>query len=68
MRSVPRVRPVDGDRLGNGGIHLPDQRRDALVEARPRRRRRHAARGAVEQPHAEPGFELADGLAQGRGR
>ena len=57
-----------GDRLGDGGIHLPDHRCDALVKARPRRRRRHAARRAVEQPHAEPRFELADGLAQGRGR
>ena len=68
MRSVPAVRPVDGDRLGDGGIQLEDHRRDALVEAGPRRRRRDAPCRAVEQPHAETGFELADGLAQGRGR
>ena len=36
MRSVPAVRPVRGDRLGNGGIHLQDHRRDALMEARAR--------------------------------
>jgi hypothetical protein len=33
-------------------------------EAKPSRRRRHAPCRAVEQPYAEPGFELANGLAQ----
>ena len=55
------------NRLGDGGIHLQDHRSDALVEAGSRRRRRDAPCRAVEQPHAEPGFELANGLAQGRG-
>ncbi len=54
-----------GDRFRDGGIHLQDHRGDALVEARSRCRRRNAPRGPVEQPHAEPAFELADGLAEG---
>ncbi len=54
-----------GDRLGNRSVHFQDHRRDAPVKTRPRRRRRDASCRAIEQLHAKPRFEMANGLAQG---
>ena len=44
---------------------LIDHRGDALVQVGSRGRRRNTPRSAIEQPYAEPGFELTEGLAEG---
>ena len=49
--------------LRYGGVHLPRHRRNAVIKASARGRWRHAARGAIEQTHAEACFELPDRLA-----
>jgi len=66
MRSVPAVRPVAATRLGDRSIHLQNHWCDGARGGRdPAAGRCHAACCSIEQPHAEPGFELADGLTKG---
>ena len=48
------------------GLDLFEPRAERVQEALARVRRRHAARGAGQQPDAEPRFERAHGMAQRR--
>ncbi len=48
-------------------LHLAQRRAEPVEQARAGLGRRHAARGAVEQPHAEPRLQPAHRLAERRG-
>ena len=72
MGTLSRSVPVGAvakavDRIERGG-DLAQCRAQALQQALAGFRRRDAAGRAVEQPHAEPGLQPAQGLAQGGGR
>ncbi len=49
------------------GLDLAERGRESFQETCTGLGRRHAARRAIEEPHAEAGFEPANRLAQGRG-